>query len=172
MVKKNAKKLLDLENDFYKKPRINSRSKGNTFERALAKKLNVRFDTEEFCRTPGSGAFGTTHKLPQYLKVHGDLITPEFFKFIIEAKRGYALQLEDLWKPNSNFYKFIEQASRDGKAGGRDWLLIYKRDRQKEIVISVVDFPLQPIIQVQGKYNVYLLEELLELPSSNFFHNT
>ena len=171
MVKKNAKKLLDLENDFYKKPRINSRTKGNTFERAVAKRLNTRFNTEEFCRTPGSGAFGTTHKLPQYLKVHGDLITPENFKFIIEAKRGYDLQLEDLWKPNSNFYKFIKQAKRDGQAGGRDWLLIYKKDRQKEIVVSEIEFTIQPIIQVKGKYNVYLFEEILELHSSNFFHN-
>ena len=172
MVKKNAKKLLDLENEFYKKPRINSRSKGNTFERAVAKTLNIRFNTDEFCRTPGAGAFGTTHKLPHYLKVHGDLITPEKFKFVIEAKRGYDLQLEDLWKPKSNFYKFIKQAKRDCKAGGRDWLLIYKKDRQKEIVISEVEFPINPIIRVKNKYNVYLLKDLLEIHSSNFFHES
>ena len=172
MVKRNAKKLLDLENEFYKKPRINSRSKGNTFERVVAKTLNIRFNTDEFCRTPGSGAFGTTHKLPQYLKVHGDLITPENFKFVIEAKRGYDLQLEDLWKPKSNFYKFIKQAERDGKAGGRDWLLIYKKDRQKEIVISEVEFPISPMIKVKDKYNVYLLKDLLEIHSSNFFHES
>ena len=83
---KNPKKILELENEFYKKRPVNSRRKGSNFERAIAKKLNGRFETEEFCRTPGSGAFGTTHKnLPDHLKIHGDLITPERFLYVIEC---------------------------------------------------------------------------------------
>ena len=139
-LKKDAKDILNLENDFYKKPRINSRTKGNTFERALAKKLNVRFDTKEFCRTPGSGAFATTHKLPDYLQVHGDLITPQNFKFVIEAKRGYDIKFEDLWKPKSNLFSFIAQAARDGEKA------LFK-----------------------GVYYLYLLEDLLALKDDIFF---
>ena len=45
-----------------KKKRKNSRAKGNAFERKIAETLNKRFNTKEFCRTPGSGAFATSHK--------------------------------------------------------------------------------------------------------------
>jgi len=166
--KKNPNDLLKLENDFYVKPRINGRRKGNTFERQLAKKLNMRFNTDEFCRTPGSGAFATTHKLPKHLQIHGDLITPQNFKFVIEAKRGYNLQLEDLWKPKSKFYEFIEQASRDGEAAKKPWLLIYKRDRQKEIVICSHKFSINEKALVKGKYYIYLLEDLLALNDLEF----
>ena len=168
-LKKDAKDILKLENDFYKKPRINSRTKGNTFERAFAKKLNVRFDTKEFCRTPGSGAFATTHKLPEYLQVHGDLITPEKFKFVIEAKRGYDIKFEDLWKPKSNLYSFIAQAARDGKNAGKPWLLIYKKDRQKECVISLEKFPINEKALFKGVYYLYLLEDVLALKDDIFF---
>ena len=166
--KKKPSELLKLENDFFKKPRINSRAKGNTFERNVARKLNERFDTNEFCRTPGSGAFATTHKLPQHLKVHGDLITPENFKFVIEAKRGYDIKFEDMWKPKSDLYKFIDQAERDGKAASKPWLLIYKKDRQKEVIITETKFPAGETALIQQKYYVYLLEDALALQDSLF----
>ena len=67
-----------------KKKKVNSRAKGNRFENKIAKMLNERFKTKEFCRSPGSGAFATTHTLPEYLKIYGDLITPERFKYVIE----------------------------------------------------------------------------------------
>ena len=54
-----------------KKKRVNSRAKGSSFERSIAKLLNDRFNTTEFSRTPGSGAFATTHTLPDYLKFMG-----------------------------------------------------------------------------------------------------
>jgi|18_taG_2_1085343.scaffolds.fasta_scaffold34685_2 Holliday junction resolvase len=167
----NTNKLLNLENEFYKKPRINSRAKGNNFERALAKKLNTRFNTKEFCRTPGSGAFGTTHTLPEHLKIHGDLITPEAFKFVIEAKKGYDVKLEDVWREKSDLYAFIEQAKRDAKASKREWLLIYKKDRQKEIVITEKNHPAKEQLRIHEKYYVYLLEDFLSLPNEHFFEN-
>ena len=40
-----------------KKKKIDSRTKGSSFERQVAKKLNERFNTTEFMRSPGSGAF-------------------------------------------------------------------------------------------------------------------
>lgn len=165
----NPNKLLNLENEFYKKPRINSRAKGNNFERALAKKLNSRFNTKEFCRTPGSGAFGTTHTLPEHLKVHGDLITPESFKFVIEAKKGYDIKLEDVWKPKSDLYSFIDQAKKDAKSSGREWLLVYKKDRQQEIVITDTEHPTKEQLRIHEKYFVYLLKDFLSLPDEHFF---
>ena len=68
------KKIDDIlsHGEFGKKKRINSRRKGNAFERKMASQLNERFGTKEFARTPGSGAYATTHQnLPEHLKILG-----------------------------------------------------------------------------------------------------
>ena len=79
--------LTNLKTD--KKKRTNSKAKGSRFERKIASILNDRLNTKEFSRTPGSGAFATTHNLPDYLKIYGDLIAPSKFKYCIECKKGY-----------------------------------------------------------------------------------
>jgi Holliday junction resolvase len=110
-----------MEDDFdfsnlKKKKRVNSRTKGSSFERSICKILNERFNTTEFSRSPGSGAFATTHSLPEHLKIYGDLITPEKFKFCIECKKGYNhLNLYSLYNYSSEFWKFIEQCEKDSK---------------------------------------------------------
>jgi len=120
-----------------KKKKINSRAKGNRFENKIAKTLNERFGTKEFCRTPGSGAFATTHKLPEYLKVYGDLITPEKFKFIIECKKGYnEEQVSDLLNPKSTISKMIAQAHRDSKKSSRKFLLFIGQNRKEPVTIT------------------------------------
>jgi len=120
-----------------KKKKVNSRAKGNRFENKIARELNERFDTKEFCRTPGSGAFATTHTLPEYLKVYGDLITPENFKFIIECKKGYnEEQVSDLFNTKSNICKMIDQAHRDSKKSSREFLLFIGQDRREPIAIT------------------------------------
>ena len=160
-----------MKDEFYKnRSAVNGRRKGINFERSIAKKLNGRFKTEEFCRTPGSGAFGTTHKLPQYLKVHGDLITPENFKFVIECKNGYDVQMDDIFKRKSDLYEFIKQAERDGEASGRDWLLIYKKTRRKEVVVTTVRFPVSTFGTINNEYFFYSLSDLLELEDLYFLN--
>jgi Holliday junction resolvase len=166
----NLKKILN-DGEFGRKPRVNSKRKGSTFERKIAQMLNERFNTSEFCRTPGSGAFGSTHQLPQHLIVHGDLITPQNFRYTIECKNGYDLELDDMFKTKSDFYKFIEQAKNDARrVPGRDWMVIYKKNRRKEIV--VVGAPLgslKDFICIHGKYYCYLLKDVLALPESYWF---
>tara|TARA_R110000744_G_scaffold79783_2_gene156578 strand:+ start:357 stop:863 length:507 start_codon:yes stop_codon:yes gene_type:complete len=157
--------------EFGKKPRVNSKKKGANFERKIAQMFNERFKTTEFNRTPGSGAFGSTHQLPQYLIVHGDLITPQNFKYTIECKNGYNLELDDLFKPKSDFFRFIEQAKADAKRCSREWMLIYKKDRRKELV--VVDGPLARlthVVVVHDNYYVYLLKDVLALPEAFWFN--
>ena len=120
-----------------KKKKINSRAKGNRFENKIAKTLNQRFNTKEFCRTPGSGTFATTHTLPEYLKVYGDLITPEKFKFVIECKKGYdGEQVSDLFNSKSGISKMIVQAHRDSKKSSRKFLLIIGQNRQEPVAIT------------------------------------
>lgn len=154
--------------EFKKKKRVNSRRKGNAFEREIAKILNARFDTTEFCRSPGSGAFATTHKLPQYMKVHGDLITPENFKFILECKSGYDITFEDIFKPKSDLYKFIDQAKRDAKKANKDWLVIYKKTRHKPFVVTSKKYSLNTVVVINDEYYVYKLSDFLSLDVDNF----
>ena len=47
------KDILDLEK-LKKKKRVNRKAKGGAFERLIANMLNEKFETKEFCRTPGS----------------------------------------------------------------------------------------------------------------------
>ena len=163
--------------EFGKKRRVNSKRKGASFERKIANLLNKRFNTTEFNRTPGSGAFGSTHALPQHLIVHGDLITPQNFKYVIECKNGYNVDLEDLFRGKSPFYSFIEQARKDAIKVNRDWMVIYKKDRKKELVVVSSQEGLQSpfdsldnYLLVKGKYYVYLLQDVLALPEHYWFN--
>tara|TARA_B100001094_G_C17947317_1_gene678705 strand:- start:96 stop:608 length:513 start_codon:yes stop_codon:yes gene_type:complete len=158
-----------------KKKKVNSRAKGNRFENKIAKMLNERFNTEEFCRSPGSGAFATTHKLPEYLKIYGDLITPEKFKFIIECKKGYnEEQISELLNPKSTTLKMIAQAHRDSKKSSRKFLLIIGQNRRDPIAITnQLNLPVSGC-KVCGAFDdvnveMFRLDELLKLPEFHFF---
>ena len=119
-----------------KKKKENSRAKGSTFERSIAKMFNDRFKTAEFSRTPGSGAFATTHSLPDYLKIYGDLITPMNFKYCIECKKGYNKEnLYSLYNYSSDFWKFVDQCEKDSEKCQKIPMVIFKQDRQKILAI-------------------------------------
>lgn len=157
------------------KKRINSRTKGQTFERQIAKLLNESFNTSEFSRSPGSGAFASTHHLPEHLKLYGDLITPKNFKYCIECKKGYNKEdIYSLLDYRSNFYKFLEQCEKDSALCGRIPLLIYKQDRKPTLAITVANiFPeiyKNIIITKDNKeYRIYYLDEILKDNHSLWF---
>ena len=90
----------------------------------LRRLLNDRFDTTEFSRSPGSGAFATTHSLPDHLKNLWRLNNPTVkFKFCIECKKGYNNQnLYSLYNYSSEIWKFIEQSEKDA---GKVWSYTY-----------------------------------------------
>ncbi|MBT4111472.1 hypothetical protein HOE37_06450 [Candidatus Woesearchaeota archaeon] len=155
-----------------KRKKINGKQKGASFERHLAKLLNGKFDTKDFSRTPGSGAFATTHSLPAHLQIYGDLITPKDFLFCIEAKSGYNVNLYDLVKDNSEIHKFIRQAKKDAKKAGKQWMLIYKKTRNKPLVILpkyyFKELKSKSITVYQMNISIYLLEDVLALENSLF----
>lgn len=119
-----------------KRTGINSKAKGGRFERKISDILNSRFNTTDFCRTPGSGAFATTHKLPDHLKIYGDLITPKRFKFILECKSGYSKEgVNSLFNPNSILRGMIVQAKRDADKCGKNFIVVIGQDRSDIIVV-------------------------------------
>lgn len=161
-----------LKEKLSKKKRVNSRSKGNTFERKICSLLNNRFNTTDFCRSPGSGAFATTHSLPEYLKVYGDLITPQNFKYIIECKKGYnKININSIFNNSSEFWEFIKQSERDSQVSGKPSLIIYQQDRQPALIISKKDlFCIFPDTITFQCYQINLLENILTLPDAFFFN--
>ena len=158
-----------------KKKKVNSRAKGNRFENKIAKMLNERFKTKEFCRSPGSGAFATTHTLPEYLKIYGDLITPERFKYVIEIKKGYNEErVSELLNPKSQIFNMIAQAHRDSKKSSRKFLLIIGQDRRDPMAITnQLGLPVSGS-KISGTFDdvdveMFRLDDLLKLPEFHFF---
>jgi|TARA_A100000172_G_scaffold75282_1_gene57986 Holliday junction resolvase len=157
-----------------KKKKVNSRAKGSTFERQIAKTLNDRFNTTEFSRSPGSGAFATTHDLPDYLKIYGDLITPQNFKYCIECKKGYNKEnLYSLYNYSSDFWGFLDQCLKDSEKCDKIPMVIFKQDRQPTLAIipsHVQTNKLQPYIEIRKEedgfivrvYKIYKLQDLLD----------
>jgi len=151
-----------------KKKRVNSRAKGSSFERAVAKILNDRFNTTEFSRTPGSGAFATTHTLPDHLKIYGDLITPLNFKYCIECKKGYNKEnLYSLYNYSSDFWKFVDQCEKDSEKCHKIPMVIFKQDRQKTLAIVPYNILYKSnnyieIHKEEKTYRVYLFDDLLK----------
>ena len=160
-----------------KKPkRKNSRTKGNVFERLVATILNDRFKSAEFSRSPGSGAFATTHTLPEHLKIYGDLITPQKFKFCIECKKGYNnLNLYSLYNYSSEIWKFLDQCEKDSEKCSKIPMVIFKQDRHPILAIVPIEnsFGTKPLkyIDIHNKktYRVYLFEEILKCWDSMWF---
>jgi len=150
-----------------KKKKVNSRAKGSTFERQIAKILNDRLGTTEFSRTPGSGAFATTHSLPDHLKIYGDLITPQNFKYCLECKKGYNNQnLYSLYNHSSDFWKFIEQCQKDSEKCGKIPMVIFKQDRQPTLAIipSHIVVESNNYIEIHKEsqyYRIYMFDDLL-----------
>lgn len=158
------------------KKRKNSRAKGNAFENKIAKQLNERFNTTDFSRTPGSGAFATTHKLPKHLQLHGDLITPQGFAFIVECKKGYNnLGFDSLLNEKSKLWEWLDTLDRDTAAAEKPGFLLMAQDRRATMVITYRNKKLEETITkhilIKNKHREYImltLEEFLSMPDSWF----
>ena len=118
------------------KKRTNSKAKGSRFERKIATMFNDRFKTREFSRTPGSGAFATTHSLPEHLQIYGDLIAPKNFIYNIECKKGYKnIKINNLLDYSSQLYKFINQCEKDAQKCKKEPMLLFQQDRQPILAV-------------------------------------
>jgi Holliday junction resolvase len=175
------KDILDLQK-LKKKKRVNSKAKGGAFERQMANILNEQFQTKDFNRTPGSGAFATTHQLPEHITVAGDLITPLNFKFCIECKKGYNNQtIYSLLDYNSKIWEFIEQSEKDAKKLKKVPMIIYKQDRKDILVItyknmfttmipSITIFKDNKETLTSNTYSIYKLKDILTDRRENWFN--
>lgn len=160
---------------------MNSKNKGNTFERKIANLLSKTFEhvlNEEkgFRRNADSGSyFGgsnsqrtRTHNLDY--AVFGDIICPKDFKYTIECKHyKTAPSFQSILNSDvPQWDKWIKQAESDSNSSGKSPLIIVKYN-------NVVDFVMikdKQIIQESFTYKhyfIYKLDEILKLDSSMFF---
>ena len=163
-----------------KKPkRKNSKAKGSAFERKVAKILNEHFETTDFQRSPGSGAYATTHNLPDHLKIHGDLITPQNFIYSIECKKGYNnLDMYSLLDPKSKIYEFIKQAEKDANQAKKEAIVLMAQDRRDIIALIKEDSHIsnqlnlnkKRIIHILNNYILVSFKDVLSIDSSLFFN--
>ena len=164
----------DITNLKEKNKRVNSRNKGNGFERKIANLLNDSFNTKEFNRSPGSGAYATTHNLPEHLKIYGDLITPNNFKFCIECKKGYNKEnIYSLLDNSSTFWGFINQCEKDSEKSYKLPLVLFQQDRRAVLAITRADVFPEHLNKVricgEKPYDMYKLEDLLACTEVSWF---
>lgn len=115
------------------------KSKGNSFERYIAKHLSDIFELN-FERVPNSGAFTGGKNISRYSKLteaqkliyDGDILMPEELGNIkIECKSYKDFAFHNILKSNSTLDDWIEQAKVDFKI----WLLIFKINNRGSYIV-------------------------------------
>lgn len=167
-----------------RKKAVNGKQKGNGFERDIANKLSDRFKEhlgldQGFRRNPDSGSFfggknqQRTETHDTEFAVFGDLICPRTFKWNIECKNYKDAPSFDLIiKRNvKEWDKWLAQNEQDAVNAEKKPILIVKYNRTKiwaAIPTSENTEGLTPIITYKD-YQIFTLDEILELDNSFFF---
>lgn len=114
--------------------RKNSRQKGSTYERQIAK-LFTKWSGVEWRRTPMSGGWSKTIDFG----VAGDLVCAHDTDIHVELKNREGWCLTDLifgLRVNAGIVSWLKQAERDAKANGKPVaLLIFRRNRLRDSLV-------------------------------------
>lgn len=161
---------------------VNSKNKGNTYERKISNLLSVRFksllnEDKGFRRNPDSGSYFGGSNLSK-LKTHnldyavfGDIICPKNFKFSIECKHNKTPPTFTALvnQKNTTWDRWIDQAVQDAQSGGKKALIIIKYNNVPDLVL-LTDLlpPAHPVLNYKG-FNLYKLDYLMQQPDSYFF---
>lgn len=137
------------ESDFeLPKKRINSKKKGNRWELQVCKILGSAFN-DEFRRVPMSGGFsGKSNKFRNFFvnenavsNLTGDIITPLWFPFIVEAKNYHdSPKIHNLLSiGDKDLDGWIHQAKDESRTAKKDWLIIFNMTSKRKN-FAVIDF--------------------------------
>lgn len=163
---------------------VNSKNKGNTYERSVSKTLSKRFEDRlgievGFRRATDSGSYfgGTnavrmeTHDLDY--ATYGDIVCPREFNFTLECKAYKAPPSFDLiLKQDVKLWdEWIQQADDDAKKDGKKPFIVVKYNRTTEFAMldSSDDYGLVPAMKYKAK-NIYKFSDVLSLPDDVFFN--
>ena len=160
---------------------MNSKNKGNSFERKISKLLSTRFQahtgiTTSFRRNIDSGSFfGGNNKAR--VQTHdtskatfGDIVCPDDFHFTLECKHykeppSFASIVKQEY---ALFDGWIKQGKIDAESAGKDFLLIVKFNNVPEIVFTTAPANIRHVFEYKGMYG-YTLEDFLAQDDSYFF---
>jgi hypothetical protein len=161
---------------------MNSKNKGNTYERKMANLLSDRFklllnEDKGFRRNPDSGSyFGGSNK--RKLETHnldyavfGDIIVPKLFKFAIECKhyktaptfKSIVCQKVTQWD------EWIDQAVQDAISAQKEPMIIIKYNNVPDMVFLKHVLDQNKIILTYNNFNLYTLDWVLSQPDDYFF---
>lgn len=167
---------------------VNSKQKGNSFERKIANTFSARFKEytgieQSFRRNADSGSFWggknkdrkLTHDVDH--AQYGDIICPTEFKFTIECKNYKTPPTFNsiICQGVSEWDTWIKQASQDAEEGNKDYLIVIKYNRTETFCILNEKFKELVENKQFGCYtqNVLIsLDCLLLLGDEFFFWNT
>lgn len=161
---------------------MNSKNKGNTFERKIANLLSKHFSSylgieQGFRRAIDSGSFfgGKNQRRVQTHDLNhatfGDIICPVNFKYSLECKHYKSpptfssLMKQDI----KQWDEWIGQAKQDCLNSGKKMAVIIKYNNVPESVI--IEEPLPNVTNIQYKcYYVVTLDDFLSQENEKFFH--
>jgi len=169
----------------------NSKQKGSTFERKIAKRLSEQFASfigadQGFIRNRGSGSyFGgkNFHRAKGVVDEHldvGDIITPMSFRWNLELKH-YATPITFkavMANRSAQWDKWIAQATQDTVTSKKeDFILVIKYNLVPEIVILGLSFNNNLLFNNIGLVDykghiVTTLDVFLSKDSMCYFNNT
>lgn len=161
---------------------VNSKNKGNAFERKIANMFSGRFEEatgvkQAFRRNPDSGSFfGGTNK--RRTETHdtskasfGDIICPEGFAFNLECKH-YKVppSFASLVKQEvAQLDAWIEQAEQDGQSSGKKPCIVVKYNNVPEVVLIAEAFGALAPIGRYKSYHIVALADFLAQTDDWFF---
>ena len=163
--------------------KINSSVKGKVNEREIVKILNKRFGSilagntswGMFARSVGSGnrfsQVCLSHSAKQVFS--SDISCPPSFKFTIESKAGYDIDLCSAFSGSKELDSFLKQALEDGEKSNRFPMVLWKKNRRPRLAfVHTKILRKKPDYHMTYREWTALLFEDLLLEDDEFFFNT
>lgn len=166
-----------------RKKKINSSVKGKVNEREVVKILNKRFGSilsknpswGMFARSVGSGNRFSQVCLSYNAKqvFSSDISCPPSFKFTIESKAGYDIDLCSAFSANKELDSFLKQAIEDGDKSSRFPMVLWKKNRRPRLAfVHTKILRRKPDYHMTYREWTALLFEDLLLEDDEFFFST
>lgn len=125
---------------------INSKNKGNTYERQIASEFSEKFN-DIFKRVPQSGAIVGGQNRSKNLQLRedaqeilaGDIICPKWFPFSVECKNYGEKQAPNMYtlleNDSAKLEEWLSQAKGDAEFAHKEWLILVKITRKAEYAV-------------------------------------
>jgi hypothetical protein len=157
-----------------KTKKINSSVKGKSNEREIVKILNDRFKNilsknpswGMFSRTVGSGNRFSQANLSYNAKqvFSSDISSPPKFRFTIESKAGYDIDLCSAFLGSKELDSFLNQATEDGEKSNKFPMVLWKKNRRPRLSFIHSD-KMRRTYDYQMKYRNWTIVTLADLLS-------